>query len=196
MDTKKAILVPNGIEDLNFTKTYYQYDKKGLLCIGAITEQHGIVETVKKIYVDQDIDIEMHIFGVVPLEKKLIETIQILPQEKRDKIKYYGRKNKAEIILIVEGLELNLFGIAPYSQSLDSDHVYYGDSLKLKEYLQFNIPFITSDIVYIDQSIENFGFVYHSDQKFCDIIKDKTDKLVIGIEAKNTVLKDFRHVAN
>ncbi len=190
LNPKKSVVIPNGIQEIDFNKSYDQYTKKAFVYIGSITHQHGIVDFVKAFHVDRNIDFNLHIFGGGPLDSELVNIINSLPESQKNKIKFYGIKQKLEIIRIIESLESKLFGIAPYSQSEDSDHVYYGDSLKLKEYLQLNMPFITTDIVYVDNVLKEFGFVYQNIQELESFLKDGINNFFLDINLKNRILEE------
>jgi hypothetical protein len=56
-------------------------------------------------------------------------------------------------------IKTKIFGVAPYNAE-NNDHVIFGDSIKIKEYLGANIPFLVSADTYIEEDLKPFGLVY------------------------------------
>ena len=167
---EKSRIFPNGIEKINFKKDFSKYEKIGLLYIGSITKQHGIIDFVKKFYINDSISYALHIIGGGEKEKELNTLVK--ENNLQDKVKLYGFLTQSQIQNKLIDINEKLFGIAPYSDKMD-DLVYYRDSLKIREYLNYNIPYIAPRILYVNENLKKFGFIYKNDNELEKILNDK-----------------------
>lgn len=165
LDIKKSLIIPNGIESIEKSESKMRSDDISLIYIGSITKQHGITEFVKYFYSEKGIKLKLYIFGSGEDEESLVNIIR--EESLSDLVVYFGSKSPVEIKSFIDNFEGRLFGIAPYDNKF-GDHVYYGDSIKIKEYLSYGFPYITSDITYLNSDIKEFGFVY---DKFAELTR-------------------------
>jgi len=156
LDRHKSLILPSGVNFISLNKKTSP-NQIALLYIGSISQQHGIVDFIKYFYVNNRLPYKLYIFGGGEREQELKKTISKHSLSKE--IIYFGVKNQNEIKQFVLDSNNKLFGLAPYDMK-KNDHVYYGDSIKLKEYLSYDIPFITSKVAYVYPDIKKFGFVY------------------------------------
>lgn len=157
LNKEKSLIIPNGTAEINFNKDFSIYDIISFIYIGSITAQHGILDFIKYFYLKKNIDSKLYIFGGGELENELRKLIK--ENGLKDKVIFFGFKKQSEIIDFLDITTERLFGIAPYNDS-KSDHTFFIDSLKIKEYLNYNIPFVISNISYISDSLKNSGIIY------------------------------------
>lgn len=182
---QKSIIVPNGINFINANNEANNADIS-FIYIGSITQQHGIIDFIKHFYVNKKINNKLYIFGG---GEKANELEQVLKEEDAKNVFYFGTNTADQIIQFINSKKSRLFGIAPYDFS-GSDHVYYGDSLKLKEYLNYNLPYITPEKTYIPENLKTFGLTYRD---FSDLAKKMPNlqKFHFSISQKNKILVDY-----
>ena len=126
--------------------------------MGSISKQHAIISLINYLYIDQKFcSYPFYIFGGGTQEKELLDLIKSNRLHK--KIIYFGPKNSLFIKKFLKVHPDKFIGFAPYD-STTNDHVYFGDSLKIKEYLSYDIPFITSAVTYVAPELRQFGFTY------------------------------------
>lgn len=182
---KKSLVINNGVENTDFPKDFSRFPEIGFFYLGSITKQHGVIDFIKYFYIKNDINIPLYIIGWGEEEnhlKNIIETNNLSRV-----VQFLGRKNQDEISDFLQNQEKKLFWIAPYSDIVN-DHVYYIDSLKVREYLAYNMPFIISDISYIDCDLKEFWIIY---KKFKDIDLQKLETFSFDIEKKNSILEKY-----
>lgn len=185
----KSIVITNGIEIVNLNKDFSKFNEPAFLYIGSITKQHGIIDFIHYLYIENNSPYILYIIGGGE-EVKILE--QIIKNNNLDKKIYYlGYKNQQEIIRFLLGLNKKIFGIAPYSDNLN-DHVYYGDSLKIKEYLNYNLPYITSSIIYIPKELQKFGIIYNSLSELSESLENKLRHFNLNIKEKKEVLSAYK----
>jgi hypothetical protein len=158
------------------------------LYIGSITDQHGIIKFVKEFYINDKIPYNLYIIGGGEKEDLLDDLIKKNNLSK--KIFYMGSRKLNEIINFLKKIDRGLFGIAPYSKEIN-DHVYYGDSLKIKEYLNYNLPFISSDVVYIPKNLRDFGLIYKNQKELNTILHSKLKTLSIDSQKLKKTMKEY-----
>lgn len=188
LNRSKSFVSSNGINIYPFAKTSLSHLDSSLLYIGSITNQHGIVDFVDFFYVQNDLPFPLHIIGSGEDDVVLQKTIQKAVHP--GKIIYVGFKNQQEIQAYIESNKLKSFGIAPYSDTVN-DHVYYGDSIKIKEYLAYDMPFITSNIAYIPNDLKPFGIVYASFPKLLSKLTTDLSEFSFDKSRKDEILKHY-----
>lgn len=189
LSKEKSIVSANGVSEVSIMRESSRFADPTLLYMGSITEQHGIIDFVRFFYVENDISIKLTIIGAGEEEAALMEVMEKSHDSR--KIVYMGFKSQQEIRDYLLENNQNYFGIAPYSDQYN-DHVYYGDSLKIKEYLTYNMPFITSEVVYVQPELIKFGIIYNS---FDDLLPQLTSGLnnwSFNIDQKNRLLNKYR----
>lgn len=170
LNKDRSIIIPNGVEEINFNKDFSKYKPISLIYIGSISPQHGIIDFVKYFYLNKKIDYKLFIIGGGESEKELINLIK--DNNLYDKIIYLGTKDKKQILNFIKNSRENIFGLATYNLKAGDD-VYYRDSLKIKEYINYKIPFITSNIMFIPEDLVKFGFIYKDFEELELILKNK-----------------------
>lgn len=185
---EKSAVIPNGINILSFEKNFSRYEEIALLYIGSLTDRHGIVEFVESLYPNEIITFPLHIFGAGELEGRLVATIK--DNHLEEKVFYYGTKSEKEIAEFLGGSKQRIFGIAPYSDA-SSDHVYYVDSLKIREYLNYNIPFIAPDFIFIDSELNSFGFQYGNNADLREFFRKGILSFYPNLSKSREVLKKY-----
>lgn len=186
---EKSLVIPNGVGDLGVNKTFSIYEKIALIYIGSITAQHGVLDFIQYFYLKKKLSYKLYIIGVGELENELVELIKLNNLE--NKVVFLGFKKPAELLEFLNDVNERLFGIAPYDDKAN-DHVYYGDSLKIKEYLNYNIPFITSQIAYVPAEMRKFGFVYADFEKLDQFFEKDIVDFQFNQKDKDTTLKKYR----
>lgn len=182
---EKTIIINNGISNINFSKNFFQNSDICFFYLGSITPQHGVLDFIKYFYLENNISNSIYIIGWWELEEELKKIIE--KNKLQEKIYFLWRKNREEILQFLKKNENKIFWIAPYSDNLN-DHVYYGDSLKIREYLGYNIPFLVSDIPYISDDLQKFGITY---KKFEEIDFEELKTFSFDIDAKNKILEKY-----
>ncbi len=182
---KKSLVINNGVENTDFPKDFSRFPEIGFFYLGSITKQHGIIEFIEYFYIKNGINIPLYIIGWGEEENHLKNIIT--ENNLNELVKFLWRKNKEEISDFLQKQEKKLFWIAPYSDTVN-DHVYYIDSLKMREYLVYNLPFIIFDIPYIDNDIKEFWIIY---KKFEDIDLKELERFSFDIEKKNSILEKY-----
>lgn len=185
----RAILSANGVDSINYAKDFGPYTPPALLYLGSITKQHGVVDFVKASYVQHDIDPKLYIIGTGDKEQELL-SILVANSKAADKVQYVGYLNHEKIGDWISAKNERLFGIAPYSNNA-GDHVYYVDSLKVKEYLSYNIPYIASNVISVPEDLRSFGILYHDDAEFRAKINEWTNDFKLDIGKKNKALANY-----
>ena len=189
LNRNKSIVITNGIEMVYINKDFSKYNEPAFLYIGSITNQHGIIDFINYFYVENNFPYILYIIGGGEEMKILKRIIKNYNLDK--KIYYLGYKNQHEIVNFLLRLNKKLFGIAPYSDRLN-DHVYYGDSLKIKEYLNYNLPYITSSVTYIPKKLQKFGITYNSLRELSESLETKLHHFCLNIKEKNEKLSTYK----
>lgn len=185
----KSIVATNGIELININKDFSKFNELAFLYIGSMNEEHGITSFINYLYIKNIFPYVFYIIGAGK-ETEIIQRI-IKNNNLENKIFYLGYKNQKEIISFLLEQNRRLFGVAPYSDKL-TDCVHYGDSLKIKEYLNFNLPYITSNVVYIPEELRKFGIVYDSLSEFFESLENKLQNFNFSIKEKNETLARYK----
>ena len=187
LDINKSLILPNGVNFVSSDRNIL-INEIALIYIGSITKQHGIIDFVKFFYGNKKINYKLYIFGGGECENELKAIINSNPFF--NTIMYFGEKNQYEINEFIKNCGYRLFGVAPYSEKYN-DHVYFGDSIKVKEYLSHNIPFITSRVTYLAPDIEQFGFVYDNFEELNIFFGEPIGEFRFDEKHKNTILKRY-----
>lgn len=182
---EKSVIVNNWINKINFSKDFWGFEELSFFYLWSITHQHWIIDFVKYFYLDKKVKNKLYIIWGWELENNLIHLIN--ENNLWEKVIFLWRKNDDEIIKFLESIDEKLIWIAPYSDKIN-DHVYYWDSLKIRAYLNYNIPFLSSSIVYISDDIIDFWIVY---KDFSEISFEKLKNFSIDINKKNNVLSKY-----
>lgn len=171
LKTENSILVPNGIDKVRILD-WSQHKKRGLLYIGSITEQHGVIQIIKSLYINNNTNYPLYIFGSGNLVDELNNTIKKYNLE--NKVIYKGYMNPDDIYKYLYKQKINFIGLAPYNFDKDT-HVKYGDSLKVKDYLSVGIPYIAPSQLYIPEDLKEFGYIYN----------DSINDIIMNLKIKN-----------
>lgn len=153
LEKSKSVIVPNGIASI-VSSPPKSNTGDALLYLGSITVQHGIIDFVNYFYIKNQTPINLYIIGGGELEAELNRLAK-----KNERVKCLGSLDQKSIRDFVKSNSEHLFGIAPYTLG-STDHVYFGDSLKVKDYLSFGMPFITSKITYVPSDLAKYGYIY------------------------------------
>ncbi len=184
---ENSLVVPNGIAHVN-PLPQVRTRPVALVYSGSITDQHGIIALVKILKsLDESHRPRLFIFGSGDQEKTLKA---VLRHGNADEgIVYYGQMAPSQIHKTLSYLPYSFVGIAPYAES-ESDHIKYGDSLKIKDYLSWGMPFMASDLVYIESDLRPFGETYSNEQQLIRslghlnlLIAKSDDRLLTSIRA-------------
>lgn len=188
LDIRKSLIIPNGIESFERLGMSKKTKEIALIYIGSITKQHGVTEFVRYFYSENKIPFKLFIFGSGEDELALVNLIN--EKSLSDFVTYFGSKNAEEIKSFIKSYEDRFFGIAPYDKTF-ADHVYYGDSIKIKEYLSCGMPYITSEVTYLNSDIKEFGFVYSDYMELLDFFNKKISSFTFDDENRTKVLKNY-----
>lgn len=189
LDKTKSILSTNGIEATESNKTTLSNVSTAFIYIGSLTKQHGIVDFIKFFYIDNDIKFTTFIIGDGEERENLINIMA--KAHNPEKIKFLGFKTQEEIRRLIMFSDDNMIGIAPYTDKIN-DHVYYGDSIKIKEYLNYDLPYIASDVVCIPNDLIEFGIVFHSFEDLLRNIENVSDLQRFNKQRKDKVLEHYQ----
>lgn len=189
LNKNKSIVITNGIENIYLKKDFSKFNEPAFLYIGSITKQHGIIDFINFFYIKNIIPYALYIIGGGDEIKSLEQIINNNNLDK--KIFYLGYKSQQEIIHFILGLNKKIFGIAPYSPNFN-DHVHYGDSLKIKEYLNYNLPYITSIITYLPRELQKFGIIYNSLDELSESLDAKLRFFKFSIREKNETISRYK----
>jgi len=167
LNITNSVLVPNGVKSINKVPNFSKYEKIGLVYIGSVTHAHGIIDFVNFFYVDRKIDLPLYIIGD---GENLAELKKLISKYKLEgSVFILGYIVADEILPTLVTLQCFLYGLAPYSDK-KCDHVFYGDSLKIKEYLNYGISFIVSDVVEVPEDLKSYGYSYDSKSDLARIL--------------------------
>ena len=187
---ENTVNITNGVKPIEFQKDFSGFGEVAFLYMGSITKQHGIVDFLNYFYIKNHCSVSLYIIGSGEMSANLREIIK--ERNLSDKIKYLGYKNQQEIKDFLDKIEKKLFGIAPYFFGGNTgDHVYYGDSLKVKEYLNYNLPYITNSTAYIPEELKKFGIIYSSFGELSESLEDRLLRFHFNIAEKKKVLSTY-----
>lgn len=161
----RSLVISNGVntellsqrQGIDFSRDLH------LIFWGSITEQSGLLKFIKE---NEQVlqKVSLDIIGDGPLKSRILALIKDMP-----KISFLGSMDLKSIGNYINKLKCPCFGIAPYD-SKHNDHVYFGDSLKIKEYLLFDLPYIVSSDGYLSEDIKEFGFAYKSSKELTEFL--------------------------
>jgi len=151
-----SMIIPNGIKKTDIVNHIGQ--KPAFIYIGSITPQHGITNFVSQNYLLKNEKLPpLHIFGggekVAELNKLLEDNPSL-----NSKVYNHGTNTFEFIKNFIAQENCYFIGLAPYDDSVN-DHVYFGDSLKIKEYLSLGLPYISTKAVCIPENLKKFGLI-------------------------------------
>lgn len=172
LNKEKSIVLPNGIElsGRNLVRWENLDAPLALIYLGSITNQHGLLDFVRFVYLKENLRIPLYIFGGGELSADLIYLIEKNNLNKL--VFYFGYKTHDEILYFINSCNKKLVGIAPYRVHSGSDHVYFGDSLKIKEYISYGMSYLTSNVVYIDEELKYFGSIYSDELTLLNFLRN------------------------
>ena len=161
LDPKRSLVMPNGISGKHLDATFPNIaaPRTAFLYIGSITQQHGVLDLIKDYYCTHMVKTPLYIIGGGPLAEQVQKVIE--QSDVSQMVKYLGHMTPDQITDYVQSSNENFVGIAPYRSDAVIDHVYYGDSLKLKEYLMYRMPFLVSTAVEVSFDLREFGVIYN-----------------------------------
>lgn len=165
LDSKKSLVIPNGVEIKNPSFEKKEIDKRSFIFVGNVTNEHGLVPLLEEIL-------------------PLIDYLVVIGQgEQWNELKKFIKNNhlKADLYFakshdfVIDYLQkFSGIGLAPYNtQSL---WTYYCSPLKVNEYIASGIPVIISDVPEISQEIKEkkLGIMYK--KKEFSILKNSIKK--------------------
>ncbi len=182
---EKWIIINNWIIEIFFSKDFSVYKNLSFFYLWSITDQHWIIDFINYFYIHLWIKNKLYIIWWWEKEEELKNTITTNNLEKN--IIYLWRKNQNETITFLESINEKLIWIAPYNDE-KNDHVYYGDSLKIREYLNYNIPFLVSNKTYINPDLANFWLTYDT---FESIKLENLKIFQLDLIKKNNILQKY-----
>lgn len=182
---EKSIVINNWINFEVFEKNFNNYEKIWFFYLGSITKQHWIINFINYFYIRNNLQYNLYIVWWWEEENNLKKLIT--KNKLENKVHYLWNKNKIEIKEILSWINEKLFWIAPYDNKVN-DHVYYWDALKIKEYLMFNIPYIVSDILEVQNEFVDFWFIY---KKYNNIDFSKLKLYKLNLVKKNIIIKKY-----
>lgn len=154
----RSLVVPNGISTVSLREpNKSQIGNIVLLYVGAITRNHGIIEFIEMVYCKNRISLPLHIFGAGSSQHELVSAIQKC--DASNLVTYHGKAQPEDIRSFVQNSKVSFVGIAPYKMD-KSSHVYFGDSLKIKEYLSMGMPYICTEQIGVPGNLSKFGLRY------------------------------------
>jgi glycosyltransferase involved in cell wall biosynthesis len=168
---ERSLIVSNGITAIGLAP-YSGAARTAFLYFGSISEQHGIVDVVKEYYASGAIHTPLYILGDGPLGQKLRDMIRDNHLEKV--VHFLGYKTQKELVAFLADTPEHFIGIAPYKLTADGFNVHYADSLKLKEYVAFYLPFFTPAIMDIPVGLGQFGMTYATEQELAHVLAQPT----------------------
>lgn len=181
----KSSIVPNGIRSIDYFRDRSQNKGIVLIYIGSITPQHGLIGFIRSFYVDKKCGYKLHIIGGGEEEAELKAIIRENGLSRE--VCYHGSMTQEEIIGFLDSLQEKVFGIAPYDDKVN-DHVYYCDSLKIREYLSYGIPYMTPDFISVDTDLTELGFRYGSPDDLERILQKDIPRFHLNVEKTKEVL--------
>jgi glycosyltransferase involved in cell wall biosynthesis len=159
LDKSKAVILANKVNIKPLDLTWSEGLSECLLYIGTIDNEHGVYELVNELYIKNSCRIPILIYGSGSEAEKL--ELAIKDKNLNDVVIYKGTLQPALLNKDIKKQRMNFIGLAPYSNT-QGDFMEYADSLKIKEYLTFGIPYIASKALYIDKSFKQYGVVFNS----------------------------------
>lgn len=161
LNKKKAIIVPNGITKIVIKNRKITDWQPVFVYIGSLSTHHGMKEFLDMI---QKLipEVNVEIFGSG-------EQLSLMKEfaHYKNNIIVHGAKDPNFINEYIAVSHKNYIGVAPY---LHSGHVIKGDSLKIKEYVNLGLPYVSSDAIYITPELKKFGKIYTDNKSFEDLV--------------------------
>jgi glycosyltransferase involved in cell wall biosynthesis len=188
LDLRNSIIISNGVYIIDFSKKFSDFNAISFIYIGSLTYEHGILDFIKKFKLENKKFNNIYIFGSGFVEPEINEYIK--SNGLLEKVFVFGNKSCQEIREFLIEIKENLFGIAPYIIDTDS-HAYYGDGLKIKEYLNYNIPYLVKENTYIPKDLMDFGILYNDSENLNDVIYPKLSEFNLNYYKKNLVIKKY-----
>src|SRR3989344_8996851 len=184
----RSLIIPNGIASLAL-EFHSDRPPTAFLYVGSITRQHGILDLVEDYYITKKDSTPTNVVGggspAAELERVLKEKDLV------NVIHYFGRKSREEMTQILRATKESFVGLAPYKQFYDADHVRFGDSLKIKEYLGFGLPFLVSADVDVSTDLAKFGIRYQSESQLFELLSRPSQIPGPDVEALKKSLQSF-----
>lgn len=187
----RSMVIPNGISESILMNPFKNSNdlRTAFLYFGSITQQHGVLEFIKEFYVGHKVQSHLYIIGGGPLS--MVLTALIDDNNLSDRVHYLGYMTTDQMDNFIRTSEECFIGIAPYRIDGVNDHVYYGDSLKLKEYLAYYIPFLVSDIIEVPVDLTRFGVIYKTDAQLLNYLLMPSSIPPIGDTDVHNVLLSY-----
>lgn len=174
-----SVIVPNGVEQYKDNTRNLANAPIAFYYLGSLSTTHGVYEFVHEVYIKRRSTTMLDIFGSGEQEGAIAELIA--NNKLQSIVKLHGPIEHAEIVKFVQNNQFNLVGIAPYKVDKES-HIYYGDSLKIKEYLALGTPFLTHKDMLTSRKIAEHGIKYAN---FDDLDKNVLPKLQVIVKNLN-----------
>lgn len=148
------LIVPVGIPDESINPIpISNFSLKRVFFLGNLTDNVGI-ETfieVAKIVCQHDPSTSFHIIGDGPRKNIAVDLVK--QYEIGDNVTFYGALDRLDFETLLKTASL---GLAPYRDSKNS-FSRYADPSKIKNYMQFAIPFIMTNVPLISQDYREAG---------------------------------------
>jgi len=187
--TQKSVILPNGIKMRTIGSiNKQQSDTIRFIYIGSITPQHGILNFLKHLHEVRKRPYVVTIFGDGVDLQKLQRYVHKYKLEGSVELK--GSMSPSEIETQIDQYKEQLIGVAPYVSNPKS-HVAFGDSLKIKEYVNHGMPFIASSAISIDDELKRFGHIYTTDDQLRDLLEQDLLDLNLPLEERERYLSPF-----
>jgi len=156
----KNLLVPNGVHLMDIKeRSLPEVDKDSLVFVGHLTKTRGVQDIILGLReaLKFNENLTLKIIGSGPYESQLKLLVERKGLAKH--ISFLGRKSNKEVL---ELLSKYAVGLAPYN--LADRYIYYGDSVKVKEYLAAGCPVIMTGVTSPARLIEEerCGVVVHN----------------------------------
>ena len=147
---EKSLVIPNGVHIPNYKALKKKINPRQFVYVGNITKGHGLYDFVTSNAGNID---KLTILG----EGDDLERTLELCKELLIEYEYMGVVSKNETVTFLS--EFRGLGLALYNTS--EDHIYYGSSLKLVEYISNGVPPITTGVTELSTRIhkEELGIV-------------------------------------
>lgn len=189
---KKSIIIPNGINSLS-DLIPHRSQKLRFIYIGSLTSHHGMLDFIKEAYGHLKLPVPLTIFGD---GTELGKTQAYVQEHNLESLITFAGSRKPEFMeQYIRNCEERLIGIAPYNNQANG-HVGFGDSLKLKEYVNLGMPFIASTAVKIDSTLQKFGICYNTPEELRHILQHELINLELSTKARQEYVQtiDWTHL--
>jgi glycosyltransferase involved in cell wall biosynthesis len=181
----RSLVIPNGISHSGVSDNESR-KRDALVYIGSITEQHGILNAVR-LYIDNNCTTPFHIFGG---GQSAPDLLKLLNGEQGKGIVYHGYMAKSKVEEFLISCPKRFIGLAPYTVG-SSSHTAFGDSLKIKEYIEMGMPYLTTTAVTVPSDLVQFGKVYTTSEDLVLYMSCPNLMLCVDPEVAKPILNNY-----